>query len=199
MTHPLCAARKRRPLSATALGLLLAFGGLQQAQAQSTQEQATAKANRAQAQKATAKTSEKRSTGAASERKAKPEPATAALPTADDEQHHAFSLTHLGEHWCEFRRHVMVAAHPTQAGYAQVSFDKQVVTVKPVLSSTGALRLEDVKGRFLLLQIAFKSMLLDTRTGQRVADECLHDRHHEAKAAAQNQPKAPGLGIGAER
>ena len=37
--------------------------------------------------------------------------------------------------------------------------------MKPVLSSTGALRLEDVKGRVLMLQIANKSMLMDTQAG----------------------------------
>ncbi len=119
----------------------------------------------------------------------------AALALADDNQKHAFTLTHLGEYECEFKRAVRVLAHPKHEGYVDLQFDKRVITARPVLSSTGAVRLEDVTGRYLMVQIAFKSMLMDTRLGQRVADECLHDAHHEAKRAAAQALAAPGLGI----
>lgn len=119
----------------------------------------------------------------------------AALALADDNQKHAFTLTHLGEYECEFKRAVRVLAHPKHEGYVDLQFDKRVITARPVLSSTGAVRLEDVTGRYLMVQIAFKSMLMDTRLGQRVADECLHDAHHEAKRAAAQAPATPGLGI----
>ena len=36
--------------------------------------------------------------------------------------------------------------------------------MKPVLSSTGAIRLEDVRGETLMVQIASKSMLLNVKT-----------------------------------
>lgn len=119
----------------------------------------------------------------------------AALALADDDQKHAFTLTHLGEYECEFKRAIRVLAHPKHEGYVDLQFDKRVITARPVLSSTGAIRLEDVTGRYLMVQIAFKSMLMDTRLGQRVADECLHDAHHEAKRAAAQAPATPGLGI----
>ena len=112
-----------------------------------------------------------------------------------DEQRHAYTLAHLGEYQCEFKRMIRVLAHPRQEGYVDLHFDKQVVTARPVLSSTGAVRLEDVKGRYLMVQIAFKSMLMDTKLGQRVADECLHDAHHDARRAAAEAPPAEGLGI----
>ena len=121
--------------------------------------------------------------------------AATTLALASDEQRHAYSLAHLGEYQCEFKRMIRVLAHPRQEGYVDLHFDKQVVTARPVLSSTGAVRLEDVKGRYLMVQIAFKSMLMDTRIGQRVADECLHDAHHEARRAAAEAPPAEGLGI----
>jgi hypothetical protein len=38
-------------------------------------------------------------------------------------------------------------------------------------------------------------MLMDTKIGQRVADECLHDAHHETRRAATEAPPAEGLGI----
>jgi membrane-bound inhibitor of C-type lysozyme len=121
-------------------------------------------------------------------------PATT-LALASDEQRHAYTLAHLGEYQCEFKRMIRVLAHPKQEGYVDLHFDKQVVTARPVLSSTGAVRLEDVKGRYLMVQIAFKSMLMDTKIGQRVADECLHDAHHETRRAATEAPPAEGLGI----
>lgn len=121
--------------------------------------------------------------------------AATTLALASDEQRHAYSLAHLGEYQCEFKRMIRVLAHPRQEGYVDLHFDKQVVTARPVLSSTGAVRLEDVKGRYLMVQIAFKSMLMDTKLGQRVADECLHDAHHDARRAAAEAPPAEGLGI----
>ena len=121
--------------------------------------------------------------------------AASALAAADDDQRQAFSLTHLGDYACEFKRVVHVHPHPVHEGYVDLHFDRRVVTARPVLSSTGAIRLEDVRGQFVMLQIAFKSMLLDTRSGQRVADECLHARHHEARQAAAEAPAQPGLGI----
>ena len=56
--------------------------------------------------------------------------------------------------------------------------------MKPVLSSTGALRLEDVKGQTLLLQIANKSMLMDQKAGRRVVDGCVHEKQKAAALAA---------------
>jgi hypothetical protein len=66
--------------------------------------------------------------------------------------------------------------------------------MKPVLSSTGALRLEDVTGRTLMIQIANKSMLLDTKIGQRLLDDCVHPEQEKlmaaAKAAKLHDPEA---------
>ena len=39
---------------------------------------------------------------------------------------------------------------------------------------TGAIRLEDLKGQFLVIQIANKSMLIDSKSGQRVLDDCMN-------------------------
>jgi hypothetical protein len=76
-------------------------------------------------------------------------------------------------------------------------------TMKPVLSHTGALRLEDVKGRMLMLQIANKSMLMDTQIGQRVVDNCVHEkqrerwraqgreRHRHRSASTRPRPRRP--------
>jgi hypothetical protein len=61
--------------------------------------------------------------------------------------------------------------------------------MKPVLSSTGALRLEDVKGRMLMIQIANKSMVMDTQIGQRLVDGCMHEKQREFARTMESQPK----------
>ena len=77
-------------------------------------------------------------------------------------------------------------------GYVDVRYKRDVWVMKPVASNTGAVRLEDTRGAVLLVQIPVKSMLLNTRTGQRIVDSCQHanqrDAENQAKAEAQAQP-----------
>ena len=67
-----------------------------------------------------------------------------------------------------------VATLAKYPGYAEVKSGKQTWLMKPVASSTGAIRLEDLKGQFLVIQIANKSMLFDSKSGQRVLDGCMN-------------------------
>ena len=76
--------------------------------------------------------------------------------------------------------------NPKSPGYVDLTFKKAVYTMKAVQSSTGALRLEDVKGKTLLLQIANKSMLMDTKAGKRLVDDCVHEKQRAFRDA---QPK----------
>lgn len=120
-----------------------------------------------------------------------PEPV---LADANEAQLAAAERAYLGEYACEFKQTVHIEKHPKVAGYINVGWQKQTFTMKPVLSSTGALRLEDVTGRTLMIQIANKSMLLDTKIGQRLLDDCIHPEQArlmaEAKAAQINDPEA---------
>jgi hypothetical protein len=119
-----------------------------------------------------------------------PKKAEVPLPAAEGEQLAAAAMTHFGGYECEFKQTVKVAMNPKYDGYVDVSFGKQVYTMKPILSSTGALRLEDVKGQTLMLQIAYKSMLMDVKAGRRIVDECVHEKQLEAKQSAGDQPQA---------
>jgi hypothetical protein len=67
--------------------------------------------------------------------------------------------------------------------------------MKPVSSNTGAVRLEDIRGKVLLVQIPFKSMLLNTQTGQRIVDSCQHDIQlgNAKEAAAAPKTDSPML------
>lgn len=139
-------------------------------------------------------------------KKTPPPPPEPVLVDADETQLAAAERAYLGAYACEFKESVLIDKHPKVAGYINVAWKKQVITMKPVLSSTGALRLEDVTGRTLMIQIANKSMLLDTKLGQRLLDECVHPEQEKliaaAKAAKMADPEAEaaaaarnGLGI----
>ena len=123
----------------------------------------------------------------------KVEPEEAPLAKAEGEQLAAAALIHYGDYVCDFEQTVHVTVTPKNDGYVDMRFKAQTWTMKPVLSSTGALRLEDVKGRMLALQIANKSMLMDAKIGQRVVDGCVHEKQRAAMAAAAAQPASPGL------
>jgi hypothetical protein len=87
-----------------------------------------------------------------------------------------------GTYACEFDKTVQVSTLPKYPGYAELRFGKSVYVMKPVESTTGAIRLEDVKGETLVVQIAAKSMLLNVKTGQRLLDGCVSEK--QAKVAA---------------
>ncbi|MEO5771141.1 MAG: hypothetical protein ABIQ29_03640, partial [Burkholderiaceae bacterium] len=81
-------------------------------------------------------------------------PVIVALPAASAEQLAAADMAHVGDYACEFNQKIMVIATPQNTGYIDVRFNTKTWTMMPVLSSTGALRLEDGKGQMLMIQIA---------------------------------------------
>lgn len=109
-------------------------------------------------------------------KKEKAAPAAKTLPAADEAQLQAAERTHFGGYECDFKQTIDVGMNPKSPGYVDVQFKGKTYTMKPVSSSTGALRLEDVTGRTLLIQIANKSMLMDVKVGQRLVDDCVHEK-----------------------
>jgi membrane-bound inhibitor of C-type lysozyme len=109
--------------------------------------------------------------------------AVKALPAASQEQLDAAERTLYGKYDCEFDQKIDIGMNPKTPGYVDVAFKGSTFTMKPVMSSTGALRLEDVTGRTLMLQIANKSMLMDTKVGQRMVDNCVHPDQAKFNAA----------------
>jgi hypothetical protein len=106
-------------------------------------------------------------------------PAEVPLAPADADQKTAAQQALHGEYACEFDQSLKISDNSKYPGYIDVGFKKDTWVMKPVLSSTGALRLEDVKGRMLMIQIANKSMVMDTKVGQRLVDGCTHERQRE--------------------
>jgi membrane-bound inhibitor of C-type lysozyme len=106
------------------------------------------------------------------------------LAPADTAQMEAAERTYFGAYECEMKQPLDVNMNPKTPGYVDVKFKNKTYTMKPVASSTGALRLEDVTGKTLLLQIANKSMLMDVQAGNRLVDDCVHDKQRAASVAA---------------
>ncbi len=113
-------------------------------------------------------------------------PADAPLPPANQAQLDAAERTYFGVYECDFKQTIDVGMNPKTPGYVDVKYGKKIYIMKPVLSSTGALRLEDVSGVGLLIQIANKSMLMDTKAGKRLVDDCVHEKQRAFRDA---QPK----------
>jgi hypothetical protein len=128
----------------------------------------------------------------AAKHKAKPVAKTAPLAEAEPEQMLASERVLLGRYGCEFGKSVEVSQDMAHAGYVTLKLAKQSWTMKPMQSSTGAIRLEDVKGQTLLLQILTKSMLMDVKSGHRIVDACVHgtQRAAEENLKANPQPSA---------
>ena len=110
-------------------------------------------------------------------------PAEAPLAAANDDQKSAAKMAYLGDYACEFNQVVQVTPHAKADGYLDMRHKNQTWVMKPVLSSTGALRLEDVRGRMLMIQIASKSMVLDTQIGQRLVDGCQSEQQRAFEAS----------------
>lgn len=109
------------------------------------------------------------------------------LPPAPGEQIAAASMAHFGSYECEFDQKVSVDINHKHDGYVDVKHGKSTWVMKPVLSHTGALRLEDVRGRMLMLQIANKSMLMDTQIGRRLVDNCVHEKQRNVAQPAASE------------
>lgn len=111
----------------------------------------------------------------------------ASLPPADEAQRAASELVHYGKYVCDEKWEVFIERNQIFEHYVDVRYKKDVWVMKPVASSTGAIRLEDIRGRVLLVQIPFKSMLLNTQTGQRIIDACQHDAQREAESQSRTE------------
>ena len=123
---------------------------------------------------------------------AKTAPAKPAFTVADasPDQVKAAELVFYGGYDCEFSQNVSVTQSVKYPAYADVKFGHSTWLMKPVLSSTGAIRLEDVHGQTLMVQIASKSMLLDVKAGKRLVDECICPKQRELVAAAKSEKAA---------
>lgn len=95
---------------------------------------------------------------------------------------------HIGQVPCELGASVTLAADPKMPGYFNVQTKGQKYRMVPVVTSTGAIRLEDQRTGAVWLQLANKSMLMNQKLGQRLADECMSPAQHAVAQALKLAP-----------
>lgn len=94
---------------------------------------------------------------------------------------------------CELGAFVNIEADPKSPGYFNLEIVKgRKFRMFPVLSRTGAIRLEDQGAGAVWLQLANKSMLMDQKAGKRLADECMTPDQTAVAQALKANP-APSL------
>jgi hypothetical protein len=115
--------------------------------------------------------------------------APATEPAASDEHKLAVAQqVHTGRIACELGAHVTVTPDASRAGGFVVELGSNVFHMSPVVSSTGAVRLEDAKSGAMWLQLGNKSMLMNTKLGQRMADECQSPAQLAVAESLKNNP-----------
>ena len=99
---------------------------------------------------------------------------------------------HTGKLPCELGNTVTMTPDPKAPGYFNVQVKNLKYRMFPVATTTGAVRLEDQKAGAVWLQLANKSMLMNQKLGQRLADEC---KSPAQAAVAEALLKAPAQSV----
>ena len=116
-----------------------------------------------------------------------------ASPVPDEKvQADVAGLVHTGHMVCELGNAVTVTPDPQQATRFVVKMKKNTYHMTPVETTTGAVRLEDAQAGAMWLQLPHKSMLMNSKLGQRMADECQSD-HQTAVAHRMKLDPPPSL------
>ena len=95
---------------------------------------------------------------------------------------------YVGQIACELGATVSVTADTEAPGHFHVGGKGFKYHMVPVVTSTGTVRLEDQAGGAVWLQIANKSMLMDQKRGQRLADECMSPEQTVVAEAIKKTP-----------
>jgi hypothetical protein len=94
----------------------------------------------------------------------------------------------LGTSQCEFSVVVTMRADARTAGRFVLEAARKRYLLDPVVTSTGAVRLEEVSSGAVWLQLANKSMLMNQKLGQRIADDCMNPQQQLVAQALLRTP-----------
>lgn len=119
--------------------------------------------------------------------------------TLGDEELSIAQRVHHGRLPCELGASVRVEPDQARPGYFNVIGKGFHYRMHPVATSTGAIRLEDKQAGAVWLQLANKSMLMDQKKGQRMADECAHPEQMAFAAEMKNNPPPPLIEVNTGR
>ncbi len=89
---------------------------------------------------------------------------------------------------CELGQSVTLNPVANAPGQFTLFFKSNRYALSPTLSHTGAIRLEDAKQGAVWIQLANKSMLFNTRLGQRMVDECKSKEQEQVAIRQRNSP-----------
>ena len=112
----------------------------------------------------------------------------AAVAALSVEQMSIAQIVHTGSMRCELGQNVSVTPSARTQGAFDVKIGGNSYDTVPVLSKTGAIRLEDTRRGIVYMQLANKSMLLDERNGRRLADECMSDQQKVVAERMRTEP-----------
>lgn len=105
---------------------------------------------------------------------------------------------YVGNFPCELGESVTLTADPKSPGYFDLQMKKAHYHLAPVTTATGAIRLEDPTTGAVWLQLPDKSMLLNEKLGQRLADACESPAQVTATANAETHPGPSLFGASAK-
>ena len=90
---------------------------------------------------------------------------------------------------CELGNVVELSVDPKAPGHFDLVLQKMRYRMTPVETQTGALRLEDAQNGIVWLQLGNKSMLMNQKIGQRLADECQSPKQLQVADAMKRAPQ----------
>jgi hypothetical protein len=91
---------------------------------------------------------------------------------------------------CELGASVNIAKDSVNPGYFFIEGKGFKYHMAPVATTTGTVRLEDQHAGAMWLQVANKSMLINRKLGQRLADECMSPEQNQVAEAIKKNPPA---------
>lgn len=101
--------------------------------------------------------------------------AAASAATLSEGQLEAAQRVFLGKADCEFGEQVDVSPVDGLPGHFRLRHRQATYQLVPQETTTGAVRLEDRRAGIVWLQIPSKSMLMNSKIGQRMVDNCMMD------------------------
>ena len=125
------------------------------------------------------------------EAKAVPEPVPEVIVLTPEEKAVA-ERVYTGHIVCELGAVVQIDADLKSPGSFFVSGKGFKYHMRPVVAATSAVRLEDQRSGAVWIQIANKSMLMNQKLGQRMADDCMSEQQAQVTQAMKAAP-APSL------
>jgi hypothetical protein len=117
---------------------------------------------------------------------AKAEPVSATNDSLNPAQLTIADRVMTGTAECEFKEKVEVEKIPGHAGNFKVTYNKKSYVMVPEETTTGAIRLVDLTGAVVWIQIPMKSMLMNQKEHHRLVDGCQEDEQRIAVQSMRN-------------